>query len=96
MPIPIGPIQYDEIAFNLNQRQLDLLNAWLREVTQRARDIQAASKGSEHQNLRAYVDYGAIGGGITFSFTPTSLGIICMAKEAITGEEIDLSEYENW
>ncbi len=39
---------------------------------------------------------GAIGGRYTYTFTPTSLGIIIKVKDAITKTELDLSEYEHW
>ncbi len=38
---------------------------------------------------------GAIGGGLTFSFTPTSIGMVVKVKY-LDKEEIDLSDYENW
>lgn len=38
---------------------------------------------------------GAIGGRLTFSFTPTGLGVIAKVKCGC-GEELDLSEYEEW
>ena len=38
---------------------------------------------------------GAIGGRLTFSFTPNGLGVITVVKCAC-GEKIDLSDYENW
>lgn len=38
----------------------------------------------------------AIGGAITYSFTPTSLGTVVKVHNAVTNEEIDLSDYESW
>ena len=38
---------------------------------------------------------GAIGGRLTYSFTPTSLGIITVVKCAC-GKEINLTDYDNW
>jgi len=38
---------------------------------------------------------GAIGGRLTFSFTPTSLGLIVKINCGC-GEELDLSEYKEW
>lgn len=38
---------------------------------------------------------GAIGGGLTFSFTPTSLGLITKVRY-LDKEELDLSDYESW
>ena len=42
---------------------------------------------------------GAIGGTYTFSFTPTSLGVIAKAKDKMgpkEGNEIDLTRYLDW
>lgn len=38
---------------------------------------------------------GAIGGGRTYSFTPTGLGVVAKVKCAC-GEEEDLTDYESW
>jgi hypothetical protein len=40
--------------------------------------------------------YGTIGGGLTYCFTPTGLGDIVVVREATTGEEINVTDYENW
>lgn len=39
---------------------------------------------------------GAIGGRITFMFTPTSIGVVVKAKDTITNLEIDLTDYLEW
>lgn len=39
---------------------------------------------------------GAIGGRWTYSFTPTSLGLIVKVKDGMYGGELDLSNYEDW
>lgn len=38
---------------------------------------------------------GAIGGRMTYCFTPTSLGVVTKCVCAC-GEEIDVTDYENW
>lgn len=38
---------------------------------------------------------GAIGGRISFHFTPTSLGMI-MTVSCMCGDERDLTEYDDW
>lgn len=38
---------------------------------------------------------GAIGGGLTYSFTPTGLGVIIKVKCAC-GEEADVTDYDSW
>lgn len=37
---------------------------------------------------------GAIGGHLTYSFTPTSIGIVTKVK--CLDKELDVSDYENW
>jgi hypothetical protein len=37
---------------------------------------------------------GAIGGGITYSFTPTSLGVVVKVKYG--DKELDLTDYDMW
>ena len=37
---------------------------------------------------------GAIGGGVTYEFTPTSIGTVFKVKA--NGKELDLSDYDSW
>lgn len=39
---------------------------------------------------------GAIGGRWTYSFTPTSIGCVVKIKDGISGQELDLSDYNHW
>lgn len=39
---------------------------------------------------------GAIGGAYTYSFTPTALGTIIKVSNAVTKQEIDLTDYESF
>ena len=41
-------------------------------------------------------EYGTIGGGYTYSFTPTSIGVIVKVRNTVTKAEIDLSDYDTW
>ena len=36
------------------------------------------------------------GGRFTYSFTPTSLGVILVVSDVITGKKLDVTEYEYW
>jgi hypothetical protein len=40
--------------------------------------------------------YGAIGGHLTYSFTPTSIGTIVVVENNVTKEKIDLTDYDLW
>jgi len=42
-----------------------------------------------------YQNDGAIGGRLTYCFTPTSLGVITVVKCGC-GEELNLTDVENW
>ena len=39
---------------------------------------------------------GAIGGEYTYEITPTSMGFVVKAINAITGDKFDLSDYDSW
>jgi len=39
---------------------------------------------------------GTIGDRYTYSFTPTSLGIIVIVKDNVTNSEINLTDFSNW
>ena len=39
---------------------------------------------------------GAIGGRLAFSFIPTSIGLVCKVKDAISNTEFDLTDYGSW
>jgi hypothetical protein len=39
---------------------------------------------------------GTIGGTFTYSFTPTSLGVVEKVKHNPSGDELDVTEYQDW
>ncbi len=39
---------------------------------------------------------GAIGGVLTYSFTPTNLGVVVKVTEGFGNTTIDLSDYDSW
>jgi len=77
--------------FNLDARQQQELAAW-----QDAQDAKVLASQAERKPHWGQAYYGACGGGYTYSFTPTSLGVIIVVKNGVTGEEIDLSHTEEW
>ena len=40
--------------------------------------------------------YSCDGTRLTYTFTPTSFGVVIKVKDVPRNEEIDLSDYENW
>ncbi len=39
---------------------------------------------------------GAIGGRFTYSITPTGLGLIIKLVDAVTKQELDLTDFDSW
>ncbi len=46
-----------------------------------------------HKHLECHK--GGVGGALTYSFTPTSLGVI-VKLNCVCGDKIDVTEYERW
>lgn len=105
-------ILYDELKeerklrglFRLQPSQNIKLNEWLKEQDKIAVEKQ---KSQIDESSPGYVAYkscwesgypytGAIGGDLTYSFTLTSLGMVATVKYGLTGETIDLTDYDNW
>jgi len=72
--------------FNLTEEQDKKLSKWIEE--------QDAKVAAMQEKVRP--NYGCSGGAYTYSFTPTSLGVVIKVKNAITNDEIDLTEYDQW
>lgn len=89
------------LTFSLDkQQQLDL-DKWCKEQDARAVAAQKLQIKNPPAHVKecwdaGYPYGGAAGGSLTYSFTPTSLGVSVKVHNAHTGESIDLSDYENW
>ena len=57
---------------------------------------KAISEFCSKQEEKTGGEYGSIGGAYTYSFIPTSVGVVVRLKNTVTNEEIDLSDYESW
>lgn len=68
--------------FELDDDEITRFKAWRDEQEEK---VSKMSRG-----------YGACGGGYTFSFTPTGIGLSVTVKNTVTKEEIDLTDYDSW
>jgi len=68
-------------VFDLTENQTNIFNEW----NEKHKAVCKYSNGSA----------GAIGGRLTFHFTPTSLGV-CVSVGCVCGEKIDLTECDEW
>lgn len=86
--------------FALDKAQSEKLATWSKEQEAKALERQRATLPSEEfdqltmSGKHPYT--GAISGAYTYSFTPTSLGTVVKVTNGLTGETIDLTDYESW
>lgn len=86
------------MKFELDEKQVEKLNVWKKEQNKKVAVAQDKYGDKDLPSFRmegeAY--YGACGGGYEYIFTPCSLGVGITVRNIITGEEINLTDYENW
>jgi hypothetical protein len=85
--------------FELDETQKNRLDEWVKEQYKKAVEIQKKEISNPNDTHKfcwdmGYPYEGFVGGGMTYCFTPTSIGIICVVKYSVTNEEIDLTDYE--
>lgn len=96
------PKKFDTIEFHLSPEQIGKLNEWIVPVKQRASKVLAkrralAKKNGKPSTTCSKKDEKSIANvGFTFSFTWNEIGEAVEVTELITGESIDLTEYETW
>jgi hypothetical protein len=88
------------LRFELSDFDEQKLNDWLLSI--RAEIIEAQLLEMRKNGLKIYPFhrnepyYGACGGGITYSFTPTGMGIVKTVIESRTGKKLDLTNYQDF
>jgi len=88
-----------KMKFELSDDQIARARAWISERKSKmlAEQIEACAVCDEDDLCVLHCCgpyHGAIGGGTSFSFTPTSMGMI--AKVVYNGDTLDLSDYDKW
>jgi len=79
--------------FDLTEKQDERLETWMFEQDQK---VIAEQKEDTDLECSDVPYYGTSGGGYTYSFTPTGLGVVAKVKNEITGNVIDLTDYNSW
>ncbi len=82
------------MKFAINEKEADAIDEWYENTIKPKALALQKDRGSPLMEGEVY--YGAIGGGLTYSFTPTSLGVILTVKEAITDEELNVNDALGW
>lgn len=81
------------MIFQLDADQLEKLATWCHGQDDVYAQKQRKPGVSETLGLPYF---GAIGGSLSHTFTPTGIGLVCKVKHNGTQEEIDLSDYDSW
>ena len=85
-------------SFYLNVAEARCIAEWVESLRPEILAIQNAGRDGIFDDVMMPGEpyYGATGGGLSYTFTPTSLGTILVVKEAITGKELNVSDALSW
>ena len=89
------------MKFEIDQKQQNKINDWLREtvypeIIEKQKTSQMITSAVAQSCWDEGFPYGgAIGGGLTYEFSPTSLGLVTKVRYH-GGYELDLTDYEDW
>lgn len=101
----------DALVFRIGPAQAAELRAWKRTVDEKEAKEQVRTgrffggrlKKEMRESVRESLERGdprpyrgAIGGAYRYSFIPNALGCVVEVRSIVTGDEIDLTDYETW
>lgn len=86
------------MKFEVTDEQKEKISKWAGEQDAVWLQKQKSSDNSFARRLAAdnIPYYGAIGGELTYCFSPTSLGDILVVKHGGTGAELNVTDFDNW
>lgn len=82
--------------FNLSKAEQGVIQEWVQTLKPEILALQAASGVHDPLGDADNVYYGAAGGGLKYSFTPTGLGNIVEVTESTTGKTLNVSDACQW
>lgn len=77
--------------FTLTVEQLRKISDWMQAENREALRLQQKTDPSLN-----YPYTGAIGGNLTYHFTPTNLGTVVKVEHGLTGRILDVTDYNYW
>ena len=87
-------------TFEISQEQEDKIQDWLVEtvypevIERQKKEFQNPTEFIKMCWEEGYPYTGAIGGGLTYKFSPTGLGIV--TEVTYLGYELNLTDYDTW
>lgn len=94
-----------KMNFEVNLEQYAKYVSWVKEQNKKAVEIQKEKYANDPSVSELHYEVcwnmglpycGAIGGEISWTFTPTGLGEIITVKHSITGDKLNLTDYASW
>ncbi len=86
----------DTIFQTLDQDQQEKIERWI-DIARNPAALAQQKNVDRHLTMDGTEPYeGAIGGGLTYSFTPTGLGMIVKVTCNLTKLELDVTDYASW
>jgi len=83
--------------FSLSDEQWKKLHEWHSQILEEVATGQWENLDIRQHMIDSKTPYGgAVGGALTYMFTPTNLGTVVKVEDGFTGEKIDLTDYEDW
>ena len=82
--------------FTISEKEANVITEWYENTIKPKALALQGEKILPNGLMEGEIYYGAIGGGLTYSFTPTSLGVILIVTEALTGEELNVNAALGW
>jgi len=79
----------------VNKAEQAVINEWLESLKPEIMALQKKQGNSDPLGTGEPY-YGAVGGGVTYSFIGTGLGDILIVKEATTGKELNVTQALDW
>lgn len=86
--------------FFLSDSEKEKASAFIKEQNLKSVEIQKSTiefpnEVYEYYWSQGYPYTGAIGGSLSYSFTPTSIMTIVVVTHLVTGETLDVTDYDN-
>lgn len=78
-------------VFTVSKEEEKKIRAWMKE-----QDKKVAERQNNIGVFKGCANYGAIGGGYTYCFTPTGIGMIVKVVNGVTKEELDVTDYDSF
>lgn len=91
-----------ESKFAITKKDQKRILVWCMEQDKKSAHMQQQSglfKDDSHKEdllRREIPNYGAVGGALTYHFTPTAIGTVFTVSHAVTKEALDLTDYDSW